>query len=118
MFSISLKILPVVTKQAVAEMRIYGGTQTSTRYEIVRTAAPYQSVRETVLTSCGIPFRITCNQITPSTYPFYGAFVVGGSSHTVALFFVVIIRSDPLYSQQWAKPVRIICLGLFYTVLT
>ena len=29
----------------------------------------YQSVRETVLASCGIPSRITCNDVTQATMP-------------------------------------------------
>ena len=44
---------------------------TSTKYEIVRTTVSYQPARETVLRSCDMPSRTTCNPITPGTYPWY-----------------------------------------------
>ena len=42
--------------------------QKTNKYEVGRTALSYQSVRETVRTSCGIPSRITIDQTTPGTY--------------------------------------------------
>ena len=52
------EILPVVTKMHLDARK-------QAKYEMVRPAVPYQSVRETVLARCGIPSRITCNRITP-----------------------------------------------------
>ena len=64
------EVLPVVTKkQAETKMNLDGRKQISTWYEIVPTAVSYRSIREMVLTSCGKPSRITCNQIAPGTYP-------------------------------------------------
>ena len=40
-------------------------------YEIARMAVLYQFVRKAVLTSCGIPSRITSNQVTPGAHPWY-----------------------------------------------
>ena len=56
------QILPVSScaqkKKVRAKKKRLDGKKTN-KYEIL---LPYQSVRETVLTSCGITFRITCNQ--------------------------------------------------------
>ena len=53
------EILPTVTKQAVKTKCIsMGENKARTRYEIVRTGLSHQSVRETVLTSCGMPSGI------------------------------------------------------------
>ena len=68
----SLKLcLWSVTKQAVTKRHLDGRYLVSHKYEIVRTAVSYQSVREMVLTSCGIPSRITCNKTTHRAYPWY-----------------------------------------------
>ena len=64
------EILPtaVVTKQAVTtKMHLDWIIQKRAWYEIVRTAAPARTGNGT--TSCGIPSRVTCNQITPWIYP-------------------------------------------------
>ena len=61
------EILPVVTKPGCSKNAPQW--EKTNRHEMVRTAVPYQFVRETVLTSWDIPSPITCNQLTPGTYP-------------------------------------------------
>ena len=50
------------TQPVISKMRPDGRKQAG--YEVVRAAVPYQSVRETVLTSWGIPTRIPCTGYT------------------------------------------------------
>ena len=63
------EILAVVTKTDCSKNA--SRWEKTNKYELVRRAVPDQSVRETVLTSCGIPSRITCNQLITGLYPWY-----------------------------------------------
>ena len=69
-FADFLETLSVVTTHVVYSKNA-SRREKPNKYEIVRTAIPYQAARETVLTSCGIPSRITCNQIIPGACPWY-----------------------------------------------
>ena len=58
-------------KSGSTKMHLDGRKQTSTRYGIDCAAVPFQSVREMVLTSCGMSSSIACNKKNPGTYSWY-----------------------------------------------
>ena len=58
-------------RHAAEKKNLHGKLTNKYWYEIVRTAVPYQSIRETERRSCGIPSRVTCDEITTGTYPWY-----------------------------------------------
>ena len=60
------EILPEAAKQVVTKTHL-----DDKHKRALRTVGSYQPVKEAALTSCGIPSRITCNQIAPGTYPWF-----------------------------------------------